>query len=126
MQVFRRTVNVSSVLFQVTAYELPPSDTSLDRAPTLKFVAYDPKEHTQVGTQINYGEGDDRWVFVWQCWFSVDGLWSHMLHIMPYVSGTSVFFSNLSWLVSYFLFVCVFVCFFIVFPRILSTSSCLC
>lgn len=53
MQVFRRTVNVSSVLFQVTAYELPPSDTSLGVAPILKFVAYDPKGHTQVGTKMN-------------------------------------------------------------------------
>lgn len=49
MQVFRRAVNVSSILFQITAYELPPTEASRDAAPTLRFIAYDPKTQMQVG-----------------------------------------------------------------------------
>lgn len=50
IQVFRRAVNVSSVLFQITAYELPQAEeASRDAAPTLRFIAYDPKTQMQVG-----------------------------------------------------------------------------
>ena len=46
---FRRAVNVNSKLFQITVYELPPPEPSQEIAPTLKFIAYDPKTTEQVG-----------------------------------------------------------------------------
>ncbi len=47
-QVFRRAVNVSSTLFQITVYELPATEASHDEAPALRFIAYDPKTQAQV------------------------------------------------------------------------------
>eukprot|EP00904_Undaria_pinnatifida_P005397 jgi/Undpi1/1988/HiC_scaffold_12.g05375.m1 len=47
-KVFRRAVNVSTTLFQITVYELPPPEDSREIAPTLKFIAYDSKTRKQL------------------------------------------------------------------------------
>eukprot|EP00903_Cladosiphon_okamuranus_P017650 g16254.t1 len=47
-KVFRRAVNVSSTLFQVTAYEVPAPEARQGAAPTLRFIAYDPKTQVQL------------------------------------------------------------------------------
>lgn len=36
-------------MFQITVYELPQPEASQEIAPTLKFIAYDPKKAEQVG-----------------------------------------------------------------------------
>eukprot|EP00752_Nemacystus_decipiens_P012886 g11406.t2 len=54
-KVFRRAVNVSSTLFQITAYELPAPESSQDTAPTLRFIAYDPKTQVQLVSVVQPG-----------------------------------------------------------------------
>lgn len=64
-QVFRRAVNVSSTLFQITAYELLSPESSADIAPTLKFIAYDPKKQTQVRNHLLEALPEEGAVFVY-------------------------------------------------------------
>lgn len=49
---FRGAVNVSNTLFQITAYELPSSQPSLDVVPAFKFIAYEPNSQMQVSTSV--------------------------------------------------------------------------
>ncbi|CAM9513235.1 unnamed protein product, partial [Discosporangium mesarthrocarpum] len=47
-KVFRRTLSINGTLFQVTAYELVGREDESEVAPSLKYIAYEPKKQTQL------------------------------------------------------------------------------